>query len=80
MAAGDRIYFVASSNGNENETLVAFDSVSVDFTAAEGGEEPSTDEPSTENPTTGEATTALPVMAAVVGLAALVLAKKAKKA
>ncbi|HJD24704.1 MAG TPA: hypothetical protein H9694_11270 [Firmicutes bacterium] len=80
MAAGDRIYFVASAPGATAETLVSYDSVSVDFTAAEGGAEaPSTEEPA-ENPTTGEATTALPVMAAVVGLAALVLAKKAKKA
>ena len=80
---GDKIYFTASSNGNADETLIAYDTLSVDFTAAaaEGGDtEGDNNEGGDTNPTTGEATTALPVMAAVVGLAALVLAKKAKKA
>ena len=80
VKAGDVIYFVSTAPGATGEIMINYDTVSVDFTAAEGGEEPSDETPAEENPTTGEATTALPVMAAVVGLAALVLAKKAKKA
>ena len=80
VKAGDYIYFVSTSNGSDKDTLVSYDSVSVDFTAAQGGADEGTDETPEKNPNTGEATTALPVMAAVVSLAALVLAKKAKKA
>ncbi len=80
VKAGDMIYFICGGGGNTSCLNISLDSVSVDFTAAEGGEKPSDETPAEENPTTGEATTALPVMAAVVGLAALVLAKKAKKA
>ena len=75
---GDKIYFTASSNGNAKETLIAYDTLSVDFTAAAA--EGDNNEGGDTNPATGEAATALPVMAAVAGLAALVLAKKAKKA
>ena len=34
VAEGDEIYFTATSNGNAFETLVSFDTINVEFTAA----------------------------------------------
>lgn len=82
VKAGDMIYFVCNGGGNGATLNVSLDSVKVDFTAASGDSNTGNDNDNnaTTSPSTGEAATALPVMAGVVALAAVVLAKKAKKA
>lgn len=81
VKAGDMIYFVCNGGGNGAALNVSLDSVKVDFTAgAAGGDTNTTAAGSQKNPSTGEAAAALPVMAGVVALVAVVLAKKAKKA
>lgn len=75
---GDKIYFVADQNGNNANGLVKATTASITLTPAGG--DANTTEGTQKNPSTGEAAAALPVMAGVVALAAVVLAKKAKKA